>query len=55
VHAPCEDKGDAVKDSFCNELLRVFDQISTYNMKILLDDFNAKVARKNTFKTTIGD
>jgi hypothetical protein len=24
VHAPCEDKGDHVKDSFCEELGRVF-------------------------------
>jgi hypothetical protein len=26
VHAPCEDKGDDVKDSFYEELARVFDQ-----------------------------
>jgi hypothetical protein len=26
VHAPCEDKGDDVKDSFCEGLGRVFDQ-----------------------------
>jgi hypothetical protein len=25
VHAPCEDKGDDVKDSFCEELGHVFD------------------------------
>jgi hypothetical protein len=26
VHASCEDKGDDVKDSFCEELGRVLDQ-----------------------------
>jgi hypothetical protein len=26
VHAPCEDKGDDVKDSLCEELGRVFDR-----------------------------
>jgi hypothetical protein len=55
VHAPCEDKGDDVKDSFCEELGRVVDQFPRYDMKILLDDFNAKVGRENIFKPTIGN
>jgi hypothetical protein len=42
VHAPCEDKGDDVKDSFYEELGCVFDQFPRYDMKILLGDFNAK-------------
>jgi hypothetical protein len=54
VHAPCEDKGDGVKDSFYEELGRVFDQFPRYDMKILLGDFNAKVGRENVFKPTIG-
>jgi hypothetical protein len=54
VHAPCEDKGDDVKDSFCEELERVFDQFPRYDMKILLGDFSAKVGRENIFKPTIG-
>jgi hypothetical protein len=36
VYAPCEDKGYDVKDSFCEELGRVFDQFPRYDMKILL-------------------
>jgi hypothetical protein len=36
VHAPVEDKGDGVKDSFYEELGRVFDQFPRYDMKILL-------------------
>jgi hypothetical protein len=46
VHAPCEDKGDDVKNSFCEELGRVFDQFPRYDTKIILGDFNAKVAGK---------
>jgi hypothetical protein len=41
VHAPCEDTSDDIKDSFCDELGRVFDQFPRYDMKILLGDFNA--------------
>jgi hypothetical protein len=55
VHAPCEDKGDDVKDSFCEELGRVFDQFPRHDMKILLGDFNAEVGRKDIFKSTIGN
>jgi hypothetical protein len=46
VHAPCEDKGDDVNDSFYEEIERAFDRIPGYDMKILLDDFNAKDSRK---------
>jgi hypothetical protein len=55
VHAPCEDKGDDVKDSFYEELGRVFDHFPKYDMNILLGDFNAKVGRENIFKPTIGN
>jgi hypothetical protein len=55
VHAPCEDKGDYAKESFHEELGRVFDQFSRYDMKILLGDLNAKVSRENIFKPTIGN
>jgi exonuclease III len=47
VHVPCEDKSDDVKDSFYEELARVFDQFRRYDMKILFGDFNAKVRRKD--------
>jgi hypothetical protein len=55
VHTPCEDKGDDVKDSFYEELGRVYDQFPRYDMKILLGDFNVKVGRENIFKPTIGN
>jgi hypothetical protein len=55
VHAPCRDKSGDVKDSFYEELARVFDQFPRYDMKILLGDFNAKVDREDIFKPTIGN
>jgi hypothetical protein len=42
VHAPCEDTSDGIKDSFYEELGRVFDQYPRHDMKILLGGFNAK-------------
>jgi hypothetical protein len=53
VHAPCDDKGDDVEDSFYEELGHMFDQFPMYHMKILFGDFNAKVGRENIFKLTI--
>ena len=32
-----------------------FDHFPMYHIKILLGDFNTKVGRQNTFKTTIGN
>jgi hypothetical protein len=50
VHAPYEDKEDDGKDSFYEEIGRVFDQFAMYDMKILFGDFYAKVCRENIFK-----
>jgi hypothetical protein len=55
VQAPCEDPGDDEKDSFYEELERVFDQFPRYDMKIIFSDFNVKVGRENIFKPTIGN
>jgi hypothetical protein len=46
---------DDIKDSFYEELGRVFDQFPRYDMKTLLGDFNAKVGREHIFKPTIGN
>jgi endonuclease/exonuclease/phosphatase family metal-dependent hydrolase len=53
VHTPTEDKTNDVKDSFYEELERVFDKFLKYHMNILLGDFNAKVGREDIFKLTI--
>jgi hypothetical protein len=55
VLAPTEDKIDDVKDSFYEELERIFDKFPKYHMKILLGDFNTKVGREDIFKPTIGN
>jgi hypothetical protein len=41
-----------VKDSFYEELERIFDKFPKYRMEILLGDFNAKVGREDIFKKT---
>ena len=55
VHAPSEEKSDESKDSFYEELERVFYHFPKYHRKIILGDFNAKVGRENIFKPTIGN
>jgi hypothetical protein len=42
-------------DRFNEEVEHVFDKFPKYHMKILLGDFNAKIARENIFKPTIGN
>jgi hypothetical protein len=46
---------DRMKDSFCDELERVFDKFPKYYMENLLGNINAKVCRENIFKPTIGN
>jgi hypothetical protein len=36
VHAPCEDTSDDIKDSFYEELGRVFDQFPRYDIQIFV-------------------
>jgi exonuclease III len=55
VHAPTENRIYDVKDSFYEELERVFDKVPKCHMKILLGDFNAKVGREDIFKPIIGN
>jgi hypothetical protein len=55
IYAPTEDKTDDVKDSFYEEVVRMFDKFPKYHMKILLGDCNAKVSREGIFKPTVGN
>jgi hypothetical protein len=55
VHNPREDKIDDKKISFYEELESVLDKFSKHHIKILLEDFNAKIDRENVFKPTIGN
>ena len=50
VHAPTENKDDDNKDSFYEEIERLFHQLLMHHMKILLGDFNANLGRENIFQ-----
>ena len=54
VRSSLKDNADDIKDSFYEEIERLFDQLPMYHMTILLDEFNAKVGRDNIFQPTIG-
>jgi hypothetical protein len=41
VHTPIEDIVDGVMDSLYKELEHIFNKFPTYNMQMLLGDFNA--------------
>jgi exonuclease III len=55
VPTPTEDKTDDEKNSFYEELERVFDKFHKYKTKILLGDFNAKIGKEDIFNPTIGN
>jgi hypothetical protein len=55
IHAPTEDEIGEVKDTFCEELERVFDNFPKYHIKIVLGNFSAKVRREDIFKPTSGN
>jgi hypothetical protein len=55
VHVPCEDEGDDEKDSFYEDVGRIFYQFPRYDMKIISGEFNTKVGRENIFKLIIGN
>jgi hypothetical protein len=54
VHAPTEDKTDDVKDSFYEELERLFEKFPKYDTNSLLGNFNAKVGRENFLGQPLG-
>jgi hypothetical protein len=49
------DKCDDKKNSFYEYPVHVFDQFPTYNIQILLNDFNVKFVREDIFKPTTGN
>jgi hypothetical protein len=42
-----------VKDSFYEEMERIFSKFPKYHMKVLLGDCNAKVGREDIFRPTV--
>ena len=49
VHSISEEKSDDSNDSLYGELKLVFDHFPQYHMKILVQDFSAKVRKENIF------
>jgi hypothetical protein len=47
AHPPTKDKSDNSKHSSYEELEQVFKHLTKYNVRILLEDFNAKLGRKD--------
>ena len=54
VHCPTEDKEEEAKDLYYETLEQVIDQFASYDTRIVLGDFNAKIGREEMFRPTIG-
>jgi exonuclease III len=55
VHAPSEEKDDAVKDAFYVKLGNMYNQTPRNDVRIILGDFNAKIDREELYKPVIGE
>jgi len=55
AQAPAKKKSDDLQDSLYEELEQIFHHFPKYHMRILLEDFNAKLRREDIFKPTIGN
>jgi len=54
AHAPSEEKSDEEKEEFYSLLESALERILRHCIIILLGDFNAKIGKKECFKTTTG-
>ncbi|XP_055855997.1 uncharacterized protein LOC129919171 [Episyrphus balteatus] len=54
AHSPTEEKDDTTKDNFYELLEKTYEQIPSYDIKIVLGDFNAKLGREDIFGSTVG-
>jgi len=55
IHAPANKNKKERKEEFCNLLEQNINQIASWDIKIMLGDFNAKVGKESTYKPTIGN
>lgn len=54
AHAPTEDSEECDKDSFYENLEKLYDHAPRHDVKIVLGDFNAKIGKEKAFRPTIG-
>lgn len=54
VYAPIEEKGEEEKVEFYADLEEAYDNSSSFDMKIILGDFNSEIGKKSIFFPTIG-
>uniref|UniRef100_A0A2C9LZR5 Endonuclease/exonuclease/phosphatase domain-containing protein n=1 Tax=Biomphalaria glabrata TaxID=6526 RepID=A0A2C9LZR5_BIOGL len=54
VHALTEDEEDNTKEAFYDGLERIYDETPKHDIKIVLEDFNAKIGKEPAFRPTLG-
>jgi hypothetical protein len=54
VHGPKEDKHKLENEDLYHKLENAIDKTPSYDMKIILGDFNAKIAKEEIYAPTIG-
>ncbi|XP_024893868.1 uncharacterized protein LOC112468758 [Temnothorax curvispinosus] len=54
AHAPTEDKSVEEKTEFYRELEEAYDSTPSFDIKIILEDFNSKIGKEKIFHPTIG-
>ena len=52
VHAATENNSEEPIDSYCEQLVQVFDYFSKFGVKILLQKLNKQRVMEDVFKTT---
>lgn len=50
-----EDKDEQTKNLFYQRLKEEYERCSTHGVKIILDNFSAKIGKENTFSPTAGN
>lgn len=53
-YAPTEDKTVGSKNAFYEELDKDYDKLSVGKLKIIIDDFNAKLGKEAAYRLTVG-
>jgi len=54
IYAPTKDKADSEKETFCEQLQMVFDQIPKSDTTVVLGDANAKLGKEDVYKEVSG-